>query len=132
MKAILRSASVTLATLVLSCAAFGHHSFDAEFDSEKAVSVDGTVTKIEWINPHSFIYIDVTGKDGKVVNFSVEGGPVGMLRRWGIEKDLLKPGEKIHVNGFASKDGSNRMAGWQFVLPDGTKKQMGPLVRPLK
>ena len=86
----MRIGSVTLATLVLSCAAFGHHSFDAEFDGEKNVSVDGIVTKVEWINPHSYIYIDVTGKDGKVTNYAVEGGPVGMLRRWGIEKDYVE------------------------------------------
>ena len=128
----MRIGSLTLATLVLSCAAFGHHSFDAEFDSDKQMSVDGTVTKVEWINPHSYIYIDVAAKDGKVINYAVEGGPVGMLRRWGVEKDSLKPGDKIHVNGYASKDGSNRMAGREFVLPDGTKKQMGPLVRPVK
>jgi hypothetical protein len=128
----MRIASVTLVGFVLSCAAFGHHSFDAEFDSEKAVSLDGTITKVEWINPHSYIYIDVAGKDGKVTNYAVEGGPVGMLRRWGIAKDLLNPGDKIHVNGYASKDGSARLAGRDFVLPDGTRKQMGPPVRPLK
>ncbi|MDP8990872.1 MAG: DUF6152 family protein [Acidobacteriota bacterium] len=127
----MRIGTVTLASFVLSCAAFGHHSFDAEFDSDKPVSLDGTITKVEWINPHSYIYIDIKGKDGKVTNFAVEGGPVGMLRRWGIEKDLLKPGDKIHINGYASKDGSARMAGRELVLPDGTKKQMGPLVRPL-
>ena len=123
---------VTFALFVLSCGAFGHHSFDAEFDSEKAVSLDGTITKVEWINPHSYIYVDVVGKDGKVTNYAVEGGPVGMLRRWGIAKDLLNPGDKIHVNGYASKDGSTRLAGRDFVLPDGTRKQMGPPVRPLK
>jgi hypothetical protein len=120
--------SITLCAVFLSCAAFGHHSFDAEYDSEKPVSVDGTVTKVEWINPHSYIYIDVTGKDGKVTNYAVEGGPVGMLRRWGVAKDALNPGDKIHINGFASKDGSKRLAGKEFVLPDGTRKQIGPLV----
>ncbi|MDP9113749.1 MAG: DUF6152 family protein [Acidobacteriota bacterium] len=128
----MRNGSVTLAFLVLSCTAFGHHSFDAEFDSDKAVSLDGTVTKVEWINPHSYIYIDVIGKDGKVTNYAVEGGPVGMLRRWGITKDMLSPGEKIHINGYASKDGSARLAGREFVLPDGSKKQMGPLVKPVQ
>ncbi len=127
----MRMGSVTLASLLLSCVAFGHHSFDAEFDGQKSVSVDGTITKIEWINPHSYIYIDVTGKDGKVTNYAVEGGPVGMLRRWGVEKDLLKPGDKIHINGYSSKDGSARLAGREFVLPDGTKKQIGPLIRSL-
>jgi hypothetical protein len=128
---MMRIGTVSVAALVLSCAAFGHHSFDAEFDSEKPLSLDGTVSKVEWINPHSYIYVDVTGKDGKVTNYAVEGGPVGMLRRWGIAKDLLNPGDKIHINGYASKDGSNRVAGRDFVLPDGTRKQMGPEVRPL-
>jgi hypothetical protein len=120
--------SISLCAFFLSCAAFGHHSFDAEYDSARPVSVDGTVTKVEWINPHSYIHIDVTGKDGKVTNYAVEGGPVGMLRRWGVAKDLLNPGDKIHINGYASKDGSKRLAGKEFVLPDGTRKQIGPLV----
>jgi hypothetical protein len=120
--------SITLCAFFLSCAAFGHHSFDAEYDGTRPVSVDGTVTKVEWINPHSYINIDVTGKDGKVTNYAVEAGPVGMLRRWGVAKDLLHPGDKIHINGYASKDGSKRMAGKEFVLPDGTRKQIGPLV----
>ncbi len=128
----MRIGSITLCSFVLSCAAFGHHSFDAEFDSEKAVSLDGIVTKVEWINPHSYIYINVTGKDGKVTNYAVEGGPVGMLRRWGIPKDMLNPGDKIHINGYASKDGSARLAGREFVLSDGTKRQMGPLVKPVQ
>jgi len=120
--------SITLCAFFLSCAAFGHHSFDAEYDSERPVSIDGVVTKVEWINPHSYIHIDVTGKDGKVTNYAVEGGPVGMLRRWGVAKDSLNPGDKIHINGYASKDGSKRLAGKEFVLPDGTRKQIGPLV----
>jgi Family of unknown function (DUF6152) len=115
--------------LALSSAAFGHHSFDAEFDGKKPVSFDGIVTKVEWINPHAYIYIDVTDKDGKVNNYAVEGGPVGMLRRWGIAKGLLSPGDKIHLNGYASKDGSPRLAGRDFILPDGTRKQMGPAVK---
>jgi hypothetical protein len=124
--------SCALLAFGLSCVAFGHHSFDAEFDSDKPVSLDGTVTKVEWINPHSYIYIDVVGKDGKVTNYAVEGAPVGMLRRWGIAKDLLSPGDKIHLNGYASKDGSPRLSGRDFVLPDGTRKQMGPPIRPVK
>lgn len=88
--------------------AFGHHSFDAEFDGKKPVSFGGVVTKVEWINPHSYIYLDVTTPEGKVTNYAVEEGPVGMLRRWGIEKSLLKPGDKIHLNGYASKDGAAR------------------------
>ena len=120
--------SFILFALALSTA-FGHHSFDAEFDAKKPVSFDGVVTKIEWINPHAYIYIDVTDKDGKVTNYAVEGGPVGMLRRWGIAKNLLSTGDKIHLNGYASKDGSLRLAGRDFVLPDGTRKQMGPVVK---
>ena len=120
--------SIALFTFVFSCTAFGHHSFDAEFDGKKPVSLDGTVTKVEWINPHSYIYLDVTDKDGKVTNYAVEGGPVGMLRRWGIAKGLLNPGDKIHVNAYASKDGSPRLAGRDFIMSDGTRKQMGPPV----
>jgi Family of unknown function (DUF6152) len=124
----MNSGFVAVVVLAWSGAAFGHHSFDAEFDGKKPVSVDGVVTRVEWINPHSYIYIDVTDKDGKVTNYAVEGGPVGMLRRWGIAKGLLNPGDKIHLNGYSSKDGSARLAGRDFILPDGTKKQMGPIV----
>ena len=120
------------ALLLFAGAAMAHHSFDAEYAGNKPVSVDGVVTRLEWVNPHSYIYIDVTDKDGKVTNYAVEGGPVGMLRRWGIAKDLLKPGDKIHLNGYASKDGSARIAGRDFVMQDGTRKQMGPNVSPSK
>ena len=124
----MRIGSATLVALLLSGAAFGHHSFDAEFDGKKPVSLDGVVTKVEWINPHSYIYLDVANKDGKITNYAVEGGPVGMLRRWGVPKNLLNPGDKIHINGYASKDGSARLSGRDFVMSDGTRKQMGPPV----
>ncbi len=81
---------VTLALFVLSCGAFGHHSFDAEFDSEKSVSLDGTITKVEWINPHSYIYVDVVGKDGKVTNYAVEGGARGNVAPLGHREGFVE------------------------------------------
>ena len=93
------------------------------------MSVTGVVTKVEWINPHSYIYIDVKDSAGNVVNWAVEGFPVGMARRNGISKDFVKVGDVIHMEGYAAKDGSNVMSGREFTVPDGTKKPFGPPVR---
>jgi hypothetical protein len=92
------------------------------------MSVDGVVTKVEWINPHSYIYIDVKDSGGKVTNWAVEGFPVGMARRNGISVNFLKVGEAIHMEGWGSKDGSNRMSGREFTRADGVKKPFGPPV----
>ena len=120
--------TVLLAFSLLAIPARGHHSFDAEFDRNKHMSVDGVVTKVEWINPHSYIYIDVKDSDGKVTNWAVEGFPVGMARRNGITVSFLKVGELIHMEGYGSKDGSNRMSGREFTRSDGVKKPFGPPV----
>src|SRR5580704_5092567 len=89
----------------LAIPAWPHHSFDAEFDRAKPMSVNGVVTRVEWINPHSFIYIDVKDSAGNVVNWTVEGFPVGMARRNGITKDFIKAGDVIHMEGYGAKDG---------------------------
>jgi hypothetical protein len=121
-------ATVFLALTLLAIPGWGHHSFDAEFDHNKPMSVTGVVTKVEWINPHSFIYIDVKDSAGNVVNWAVEGFPVGMARRNGISRDFIKVGDVIHMEGYGSKDGSNRMSGREFTRPDGVKKPFGPPV----
>lgn len=96
-----------------------HHAFSAEFDVNKPVKLRGAVTKMEWVNPHAWIHIDVKGPDGKVVSWMIEGAaPNAMLRR-GFTKDSLPIGTEIIVEGYQAKDGSNTGSGRSLTLPDG-------------
>ena len=87
--------------------AIAHHSFAAEFDANKAVNLKGVVTKIEWMNPHTYFYLDVTDPDGKVVNWGMEMGSPNGLMRQGWTRNTLKVGDQVSVEGSAAKDGSN-------------------------
>jgi hypothetical protein len=109
----------TVAILPLAPRSFAHHSFAAEYDADKPVTLVGTVTKMAWINPHSWIYIDVKAKDGTVQNWAVEAGPPGTLIRAGFTKDSLAAGTVIKVNGYRAKDGGLRANGRDITLPDG-------------
>jgi len=103
-----------------------HHAFSAEFDANKPVHfADATVTRVQLINPHSWIYVDVKGADGKVENWAIEAGSPNILMRRGITKDTVKAGQKIVVDGYQSKDGSRRANGRDLTLPDGTKLFLG-------
>jgi hypothetical protein len=88
--------------------ALAHHAFAAEFDATAPVKLQGTVTKMEWINPHSWITMDVKGPDGKVVSWMIEGGAPNALLRRGFTKDSLPPGTEIVVEGFKAKSGLNK------------------------
>jgi hypothetical protein len=99
--------------------ASAHHSFAAEYDADKPVTLTGSVTKMAWINPHSWIYIDVKKADGTVENWAVEAGPPGTLVRAGFTKDSLAAGTVIKVNGYRAKDGALRANGRDITLPDG-------------
>jgi len=104
----------------------GHHSFAAEFDANRPVTLHGTVVKMEWINPHSWIHIDV--KDpatGKVERWMVEGGAPNALLRRGWNKKSLTEGTEILVEGFQAKDGANRANGRDITFPDGRKLFVG-------
>jgi len=105
--------------------AWAHHSFAAEFDVTKPVKLEGTVTKMEWINPHSWIHIDVKNPDGTVTSWMVEGGSPNSLLRRGFTKHSLEPGTQIVVEGYQAKDGANRANGRDLTFPDGKKLFIG-------
>ena len=102
-----------------------HHSFAAEFDADKPVKLTGAVTRVEWINPHSWIHMDVKAPDGTVENWMVEGGTRNALVRRGFSKNSLLPDTIIVVDGFRSKDGKLKANGRDVTFPDGRKLFLG-------
>ena len=102
-----------------------HHSFSAEFDANKQVKLEGRVVKMEWSNPHTWLYLDVEKPDGTVEHWSVEGGAPGVLLRAGWTRNSLPAGTRIIVNGFPSKDGALRANSRSIEFPDGRKLDTG-------
>src|SRR5262249_38814552 len=115
------------ALVVSSLPVLAHHSFAAEYDSNQLITLKGTITKVEWTNPHMYFYIDVKDAAGKVTNWGLEGYPPNTLKRTGFSKELLKIGEEITVTAYKSKDGSNTGAGREVTFADGSKKFAGPV-----
>jgi len=107
------------AVLLSGARVAAHHSFAAEYDASNPVLFTGTVTKMEWINPHTWIHVDVKKADGTVEKWAVEAGPPGTLVRAGFTKDSLPIGTEIKVNGYRAKDGALRANGRDLTLPDG-------------
>ena len=105
--------------------ALAHHSFAAEFDANRPVKLEGTVTKMDWINPHSWIHIDVTTPNGEIQKWMVEGGAPNALLRRGWNRNSLPAGTKIKVQGFQAKDGSFRANGRDITFEDGSKLFVG-------
>jgi hypothetical protein len=123
-----RKMFVTLTGFCLLAAAlplFAHHAFTAEFDAKKPLKLRGTVAKVELINPHSWIHIDVKNPDGTTTRWMIEGGTPNTLLRRGFTKNSLPAGTEILVDGYQAKDGSNRANGRDLTFPDGKKIFLG-------
>jgi hypothetical protein len=112
--------------LLVAAPARAHHSFAAEYDSKQEVTLKGVITKVEWTNPHIYIYMDVKDADGHVTNWSLEGYPPNTLKRTGFARDLLKVGDEITITAYKAKDASFTGAGREITFADGTKKFAGP------
>ena len=108
-----------LALVVTAPVALAHHSFAAQYDANQQITLKGTITKVEWMNPHTYFYIDVVDENGKVVNWAVEGGAPNVLYREGWKPTTLKQGDKVAVLGSRAKNGSHLINALSFMLPDG-------------
>ena len=117
---VLILAAATAATV------FGHHSNAAQFDAAKRTALKGEVTKVEWTNPHAYIYVNVKDASGKIVNWSLEGFPPNTLLRTGWHQSDLKAGDAISFEGAVARDGSSLMLGREITLRDGRKLYWGP------
>ena len=111
--------------MVMTAPVVAHHAFSAEFDANRPIKLEGVVTKVEWINPHSWIHIEVKKKDGTSEAWMIEAGAPNSLTRRGFTKESLPIGTKIIVDGYQAKDGAARANGRDLTFPDGKKLFMG-------
>ena len=125
MKKTLLVLPTAVLALLAAAPARAHHAFAAEFDAEKPVKLKGTVTKMEWINPHAWIHIDVKAEDGTVTNWMIEAAAPNALLRRGWNKNSLPAGTEILIEGFQAKDQSNRANGSVITFTDGKKLFVG-------
>lgn len=117
--------TIVLLAMLAAAQLLAHHAFSAEFDANRPVELKGTVTKMEWINPHAWIHIDVKMDDGKVEKWMIEGGTPNTLFRRGFTKQSLLPGTVIMVDGYQAKDGTQKANGRDLTFEDGTRLFMG-------
>ena len=114
-------AAVAVALCLAASPAIAHHSFAAEFDATQPVTLHGTITKMEWINPHSWLHIDVKNADGTTTAWMIEGATPNTLLRRGFTREAVKAGTEITIVGFRAKNGANRANGRDLILPDGSR-----------
>ena len=117
--------AILLTLLLARVPLSAHHAFAAEFDVNRPIKLRGTVTKMDWINPHSWIHIDVTGPDGTVTNWMIECGSPNIMLRRGFTKHSLEVGTEISVKGYQAKNGTNRANGSSVTFKDGKKLFVG-------
>jgi len=118
-------ATMIVAVSVASASLRAHHSFAAEFDANQPVTLKGTVTKMEWINPHTWMHLDVKNPDGTVTKWMIEGGTPNTLVRRGFTKASLLPGTEVTIEGYRAKNGANRANGADMILSNGQRLFMG-------
>ena len=118
-------AGAAFALTAAAVPAVAHHSFAAEFDAKKPVNFKGKITKMEWINPHTWLHVDVQQPNGTNVNWAIEAGTPNVLFRRGFTKESLLPGTEIMIDGYQAKDGSHRANGRDLTFADGKKLFLG-------
>ena len=119
------AAMLSAGAMICAVPAWAHHAFAAEFDAKKPVHLEGVVSKVELINPHSWIHVDVKSADGTVTSWMVEAGSPNVLLRRGFTKATISTGTPVVVEGYQSKDGSQRANGRDITLPNGQKLFLG-------
>ena len=123
--AVVLASFVSSGLLLAAVPAWAHHAFAASYDADKPITIEGTVTKVMLINPHSFIFIDVKSPDGTVAHWEIEGGAPNSLFRHGLTRDSLPVGSAIKVFGYQAKTGETKGVGAFLTTPDGSKIFMG-------